>query len=185
MSLSEPYQQTPATPAGQHTDARQAAAAFLADIEDIEQDMRQTQADIAAEQTPRIPTSHRDTSPLPAIGTTQPVTQPGRPPMSQRATDASTLMLTGSIAYAIVGGTTAGVMAVSEYADPTVCGIVFAAPALFALAVARVFKRAADASAAAPPQITQYYSGDVHQDHTQITTSTRGVIAYSRNNLPN
>lgn len=184
MSRSEPYQQTPATTDGQHADARQAAAAFLADIEDIEQDMRQTQADIA-EQTPRIPTFHRDTSPLPAIGTTPPVTQPGRPPMSQRATDVSTLMLTGSIAYAIVGGTTAGVMAVSEYADPTVCGIVFAAPALFVLAVARVFKRAADAREAAPPQITQYYSGDVHQDHTQITTSTRGVIAYSRNNLPN
>lgn len=44
------------------------------------------------------PTTYRDPSPNPTIGTTPPVPQPGRPPMSQKATDASMLMLAAGAA---------------------------------------------------------------------------------------
>lgn len=130
-------------------------------------------------------TAYRDDTPLPIVGSNPPVPQPGRPPMSQRATDASALMLSGGVTTVMVGGTASLVMVASGHADPTVCAIVFVAPAVLVLALSRLMKRAKDVAAAAPPTIHQHYTGTIHQDQRSITSTTRGVIATNRNQLPN
>ncbi|MEV3875287.1 hypothetical protein [Streptomyces sp. NPDC049906] len=120
------------------------------------------------------PAAYRDTSPVPAHGDTPPVVQPGRPPMSQAATDTSVLMLTGATATAMVGGTTALVMYASQFADPVVCGLVFGAPTTLVLALARLTKHTRP-----EPEIHHHYEGPVHQDQRTITT--RGVWATTNN----
>ncbi|GGX42991.1 hypothetical protein [Streptomyces fructofermentans] len=119
-------------------------------------------------------TSYRDTSPLPAVGTAPPVAQPGRPPMSRRATDASALMLTGSVLTATVGGAATAVLWASGHADPAVCAIVFGAPAVLVLALGRFVRRMGEA---APEEHHHHYTGPVHQDHTEVHSTTRGVWA--------
>jgi hypothetical protein len=126
-------------------------------------------------------TSYRDDSPLPVVGTTPPVPQPGRPPMSQRATDASALMLSGGVATALVGGTASLVMVASGYADPVVCAIVVGSPAVLVLALSRLVRRVKETVEAAPPTHHHHYTGSVTQDSRSISTTTRGVIANTRN----
>ncbi|MFJ3141697.1 hypothetical protein ACIPJM_04500 [Streptomyces halstedii] len=128
-------------------------------------------------------TSYRDNTPVPAVGAALPVAQPGRPPMSQRATDASALMLAGGAATVMVGGGASLVMLASGYADPTVCAIILGGPAVLVLAVSRLVSRA-KAGVEAPPPVTKNYYGTVHQDTRTITNHTRGVIANNRNQLP-
>lgn len=188
MTPPEPYQQTPATTAGQRATAQDAAASFLADIDAIEQKMRDADAEIAAEQTPRIPTFYKDLSKPPAIGTMPPVQQPGRTAMSQKATDDSVRMLSFGAMSILASAGAYLVMKGSEVADPTVIGCICAAPVGLAvpiLAIGSLLRRTKEVVEAAPPQITQYYSGDVYQQHTEITTSTKGVIAHSRNDFFN
>lgn len=127
------------------------------------------------------PTAYRDDSPLPAVGSTPPVPQPGRPPMSQRATDASALMLSGGAASLLVGGSASLVMLASGSADPVVCAVVLGAPTVLVLAIGRLAGRAKAAVEAVPPTHHHHYAGDVHQDQRSINTTTRGVIANTRN----
>ncbi|AIR99100.1 hypothetical protein [Streptomyces glaucescens] len=126
--------------------------------------------------TAATPTAYRDDSPLPHIGSTPPVAQPGRPPMSQGATDASVLMLSGGAAVSMTGLTAAVLMYASHTANPVVCAIVFGAPTAFLLALARLAKRAKPA-----PEIHQHYTGPVHQDQRTLHTTTRGVWAKTNN----
>lgn len=140
-----------------------------------------TDAEAAAEARRIIaaeygPTAYRDTTPVPVHGDTPPVVQPGRPPMSQGATDASVLMLAGGATTAMVGGTAAVLLWVSQFADPVVCGLVFGAPTALVLALARLAKRAKPA-----PDIHQHYTGPVHQEHHHTHTTTRGVWAKTTN----
>lgn len=123
------------------------------------------------------PTAYRDDSPVPAYGSTPPVVQPGRPPMSQGATDASVLMLAGGTATAMVGGTAAVLMYVSQFADPVVCGLVFGAPTALVLALARLANKAKPA-----PDIHHHYDGPVYQDRRTVHTRTTGVWAKTNNN---
>ncbi|MFH8804072.1 hypothetical protein ACH4F6_31540 [Streptomyces sp. NPDC017936] len=125
-----------------------------------------------------LATAFRDDSPLPRHGAAPPVPQPGRPPMSQGATDASALMLSGSVLTATLGGSATAILWASGHADPAVVATVFGAPAIFALAIARVLKRAKDA---APDQHHHHYSGPVYQDQRTQQTSTRGLIARTHN----
>jgi hypothetical protein len=127
---------------------------------------------------PDTPTTYRDDTPLPARGDTPPVVQPGRPPMSQGATDASVLMLTGGATTAMVGGTAAVLMWVSQFADPIVCGLVFGAPTALVLALARLAARAKDA---VPDVHHHHYDGPVHQDQRTVHTRTTGVWAKTTN----
>lgn len=122
------------------------------------------------------PTAYRDTTPVPAHGDTPAVAQPGRPPMSQGATDASVLMLAGGTTTAMVGGTAAVLMYVSQYADPIVCGLVFGAPTALVLALARLIKRAKPA-----PDIHHHYQGPVYQDRRNVHSRTNGVWAKTNN----
>ncbi|MCF3129854.1 hypothetical protein [Streptomyces olivochromogenes] len=122
------------------------------------------------------PTAYRDDTPVPAHGDTPPVVQPGRPPMSQGATDASVLMLAGGAATAMVGGTAAALMYVSQFADPVVCGLAFGAPTALVLALARLAKRAKPA-----PDVHHHYQGPVHQDRRTVHSRTTGVWAKTNN----
>ncbi|MEU6301700.1 hypothetical protein [Streptomyces chartreusis] len=122
------------------------------------------------------PTAYRDDTPAPAYGTTPPVAQPGRPPMSQGATDASVLMLAGGTATAMVGGTAAVLMYVSQFADPLVCGLVFGAPTALVLALARLA-----AKAKPDPDVHHHYEGPVYQDRRNVHTRTTGVWAKTNN----
>ncbi|WP_405818245.1 hypothetical protein OG241_25630 [Streptomyces sp. NBC_01390] len=122
------------------------------------------------------PTAYRDTTPVPAHGDALPVAQPGRPPMSQGATDASVLMLAGATATTMVGGTAGVLMYLSQFADPIVCGLVFGAPAALVLALARLAHRAKPA-----PDVHHHYEGPVYQDRRHVHTRTTGVWAKTNN----
>lgn len=122
------------------------------------------------------PTAYRDDSPVPAHGDAPPVVQPGRPPMSQGATDASVLMLAGGTATAMVGGTAAVLMYVSQFADPIVCGLVFGAPTALVLALARLAQRAKPT-----PDVHHHYEGPVYQDRRNVHSRTTGVWAKTKN----
>lgn len=122
------------------------------------------------------PTAYRDDTPAPAYGTAPPVIQPGRPPMSQGATDASVLMLAGGTATAMVGGTAAVLMYLSQFADPLVCGLVFGAPTALVLALARLAAKAKPA-----PDVHHHYEGPVYQDRRNVHTRTTGVWAKTNN----
>ncbi|WP_030780300.1 hypothetical protein [Streptomyces sp. NRRL S-920] len=105
-----------------------------------------------------------------------PVAQPGRPPMSQGATDASVLLLAGGTTTVMVGGTASVLMYVSQFADPIVCGLVFGAPTALLLALARLAKRAKPA-----PDIHHHYQGPVHQDRRTVHSRTTGMWAKTNN----
>ncbi|MCX5522605.1 hypothetical protein OG342_06970 [Streptomyces bobili] len=118
-----------------------------------------------------------DSTPQVVIGTAPPVPQPGRPPMSQRAVDASTIMLSASAATIPPGAITIGVMLASGYADPIVIGMICAAPAAVAvpiIALARLLRGARPAG-----DIHHHYEGTVHQQ--TVHSSNRGVWAKTDN----
>jgi len=102
--------------------------------------------------------------------------------MSQRATDASRLMLAAGMATVPPGLIAIGILVASEHADPTVIGMICAAPAALAvpiLAVASVLRRAKAVVEAAPATHHHHYNGTV--DQRSINSRTRGVIAHTRN----
>ncbi|MFH9579100.1 hypothetical protein ACH4MO_14015 [Streptomyces globisporus] len=125
-------------------------------------------------------TYHRDDTPLPAVGTAPPVEQPGRPAMSQKATDTSVLMLAAGATTVMVSGSAAGLMYFSQFADPVACAIVLGAPVALVMAVSRLVSKA---RAAAPQPITNHFHGNVHHDTRNVTSTTRGVIANNRNRM--
>ena len=168
MQLPEPYQQQ--AQAGQTIPGRPANDQAQKLIEAVNEALADQHA-----------TSYRDDTPLPVVGTAAPVPQPGRPPMSQRATDASALMLSGGVTTALVGGSASLVMVASGSADPVVCAIVVGAPTALVLALGRLVGRVKDTVETAPPTHHHHYNGDVVQDSRSITTTTRGVIASTRN----
>jgi hypothetical protein len=136
--------------------------------------------EVIKEHTDRL-TAYRDPTPLPQFGPTPPVPQPGTPPMSQRATDISRVMLYGGVATVPPGLITIGVLVASQHADPTIIGMICAAPAAIAvpiLAIARLVRRAGEA---APPVTNNNYTGPVYQDQRNVHSSTRGVWAKTTN----
>nr|WP_014696943.1 hypothetical protein [Streptomyces sp. FR1]AFI44046.1 hypothetical protein pFP4.47 [Streptomyces sp. FR1] len=135
----------------------------------------------AIEDAMRTPTSYRDETPVPPIGSALPVPQPGRPPMSQKATDASALMLSAGVASLPLGAAVTGILWASGTADPAVVGMICGAPAALILALSRLVR---GVKQAAPDVHHHHYEGDVHQDHRTYTTETRGVWAHTRNQLP-
>lgn len=122
-------------------------------------------------------TSYRDDTPLPQHGPTPPVPQPGRPPMSQSATDASALMLSGSVLTLAIGGTTTAVLWASGYADPAVIALIAGAPTALVLALGRLLRGAKTAQ----PEQHHHYAGPVYQDQRNVHSHTRGVWAKTTN----
>ncbi|MBX7471257.1 hypothetical protein K1Y80_34935 [Streptomyces sp. MAG02] len=131
--------------------------------------------------TAPVATFYKDPIPAPAVGTAPPERQPGRAPMSQRATDISGIMLSAGLASVPISGGISLVLWTVGHVDPVVVGIICVAPVAFLGALSRVFKSAKAVVEAAPPVIHQHYEGTVIQDNTEVTTTTRGVIARTTN----
>ncbi|WP_225826828.1 hypothetical protein [Streptomyces naphthomycinicus] len=127
---------------------------------------------------PETPTAYRDTTPVPRYGTALPVAQPGIPPMSQRATDASRLMLTGGLATVPPGLIAIGLLIASRHADPTVIALLLGAPAVPILALVRLLRRGKEAM---PDVHHHHYAGPVYQDQRNLHTTTRGMWAKTTN----
>ncbi|GAP46894.1 hypothetical protein [Streptomyces azureus] len=124
-------------------------------------------------------TSYRDQTPLPRYGDAPPVPQPGIPPMSQRTTETARAVMFCSLATVPPGLIAVAVMVASEHANPTVIGMICAAPAAIAvpiLALARLLRRAGQA---APAEIHQHYTG--HVDQRTVQTKTTGLWAKTNN----
>ncbi|MFI0822342.1 hypothetical protein ACH4TX_41780 [Streptomyces sp. NPDC021098] len=128
------------------------------------------------------PTSFRDHTPLPAVGLTPPVAQPGRPPMSQKAADISGVMVASSIPTFALGATATGILWASGKADPAVIALICAAPTTFVFALSRLMKHVKQTVEAAPAEHHHHYNAPVH--HQTVNTQTRGVWATTRNELP-
>jgi hypothetical protein len=111
-------------------------------------------------------TSYRDDSPVPTVGTAPPVAQPGRPPMSQKAVDASALMLSAGVASLPIGGMTSLVLYALGHVDPVSLGIGAGAPVVLVLAISRLLARAKQVVEAAPAEHHHHYAGDVYQRHS-------------------
>ncbi|MFF3094168.1 hypothetical protein [Streptomyces cyaneofuscatus] len=126
-------------------------------------------------------TSHRDETPLPAVGATPPVAQPGTPPMSQWAIDASGVLKAVSVASLPIGGA----LWIVGQVEPLTLAVIFGSPAVAALAVARLVAKVKDANQSTPQPVTNHFHGTVHQDTRTVTSTTRGVIANNRNQTPN
>jgi len=169
--LPDPTQPT-APKAGQpHVDTT--ANDLLHSIETAMQDAAQR---IAAEQTPRIPTFYKDPTETPQIGTAPPVMQPGRAPMSQKAADATGLILAVGIAAPLIGGGFALAMWGTSLANFKVIGAIAGGVIGIALAVKSLLGSARDVVEAAPPTIHQHFDGAVvHQDHSTHEHKSSGV----------
>jgi hypothetical protein len=123
------------------------------------------------------PTSYRDDSSVPSYGPTPPVAQPGRPPMSQRATDFSGLMLTGSVASLSVGGATSLVLYTLGQVDPVTLAVGAAGPVALVLAVGSLIRSAGRATT----EHHHHYNGSVRQETTNVSSTTKGLFARNRN----
>ncbi|MEV6854740.1 hypothetical protein AB0M89_13135 [Streptomyces microflavus] len=122
-------------------------------------------------------TSYRDTTPLPAVGSTPPVQQPGQPAMSQWATDASGVLKAVGAASIPIGGA----LWIVGQIEPWALGIILGSPVIAALALARLVAKVKDANQAAPQPATNHYHGTVTQQAHITTTTTKGVIAKTQN----
>ncbi|MDQ0809846.1 hypothetical protein QFZ63_001560 [Streptomyces sp. B3I7] len=138
--------------------------------------------EVAASEAQRLiaaayrPTSYRDTTPVPTVGSAPPVAQPGRPPMSAKAVDDSARMLTASVLVATSGGAATAILWASGHANPAVVGLVFGAPTALVLALGRLAKRVRP-----EPDVHHHYEGPVYQDQRNVHSSTRGVWAKNTN----
>jgi hypothetical protein len=119
-----------------------------------------------------VPTAYRDDTPLPAVGSTPPVAQPGRPPQSAKAVDDSVRMLAASVLVIATGVSGSGLMIASDYADPVVVGLICAAPPVALLSLKRVVNALGKAAKdAAPTEIHNH--GPVVHDHREVTNNNR------------
>lgn len=126
-------------------------------------------------------TAYRDPTPIPTIGTAEPVPQPGRPPMSQRATDASALMLSAGVASLPIGGVTSLVLYTLGHVDPVTLAIGAAGPVALVLATGALIRSATRSLQGVITENNHYYSGTVHQEHRNVSTETKGLFAKTIN----
>lgn len=176
-ALPEPYQRyaqsgtRPTLPHEHRTRTSDAAA---------EQPRLLTDAVIEAAVDDAIEKARRyDTTPEAVIGSMPSVAQPGIPPQSRAAVDYAVRVLSTGVATALCSGGVSLVMAVSQVADPVVCGIVFGAPVGVAVPVAALSSLVKRYKQAGPSTVVNHYSGPVYQQHTH--TETRGVWARTTN----
>ncbi|MFE7365925.1 hypothetical protein [[Kitasatospora] papulosa] len=150
-------------------------------LSELEADARARQLIDAAYRP--TPTSFRDETPVPTYGPTPPVVQDGRPPMSQRATDASALMLSGSVAALSVGGATSLVLFTLGQVDPTTLAVAGAAPVALVLAVGSLLRSVGKAKADMHTETHNHFTGSVRQETTNVSSTTKGLFARNRNDI--
>ncbi|MFF2168147.1 hypothetical protein ACFVWP_46955 [Streptomyces sp. NPDC058175] len=137
----------------------------------------------AVEDALRTPTSFRnDELPdAPAIGTTPPVVQPDTRRVPQWATGIAVASI--GIGAGVTGIGCGAWLIFQGLSSVTLLGVIaIAAPfvgiATVAMAIGAAISKAKRAST------TNIYRGPVVQDQRQVTTTTRGVWAQTRNQLP-
>lgn len=138
--------------------------------------------------TAPLTTRYRDITPTPTQGSAVPAPQPGaRPPMSQRATDISVLMLSAGAASLPVGGATALVLWQLSSVPATTLAVTAAIPAGLLATVgiaARMLGRAVrDGATALPDTTVHHHHGPTHVQHTELHTDTRW-LGKTVNQLP-
>lgn len=141
----------------------------------------------ALSETAPTATAHRDSTPPRPTGA-QPVPQPGRPPMSQRATDHASVVLAYGIASVPAGGALAGVLWALSRVDPAVLALAGLAPVGLVGAVGVVGKMlsrsAREVAEVLPPaEVHHHHGGPTYIDHTEVRTVTRG-LGRTVNQLP-
>jgi hypothetical protein len=107
--------------------------------------------------------------------TTPPARKPERPAMSSKATD----MIAFGGMFLMVSAGGGIIMVASDFADPTVIGMICAAPAVLALpilALARLAKRVKP-----EPEIHHHYTGPVYQDQRNVHSKNTGVWVKNTN----
>ncbi|MEU8883878.1 hypothetical protein [Streptomyces hydrogenans] len=121
----------------------------------------------------------RDDSPVPSVGDALPVAQPGRPPMSPRATDASVVMLAGGAGVLMAGGGAGFALWALAGVSPVTLALAVGAPVAVVAALARLVRSAGQAAAQAAPVTHHHtYVGPVTQTNTSTTATTaRGLFA--------
>jgi hypothetical protein len=122
--------------------------------------------------------SYRDDTPVPEIGDAPPVAQPGIPPMSSKATDASVMMIAGGFLSLCLGTATSAVLYFSGQADPVVVGCICAAPPVAFFSLRGLVK---SLKGAAPDEIHNHYTGPVHVDQRETRTENKGVWVKNTN----
>lgn len=127
------------------------------------------------------PTAYRDSTPNPTIGAAEPVPQPGRPPMSQKATDASALMLAAGGASLPIGGATSLVLYTLGHVDPAALAIGAAAPVALVLAVGSLIRAASRGLQGIGAEHHHHYNGPVSQKVRTTSTQTSGLFAKTIN----
>ena len=111
--------------------------------------------------------------------TTPPARKPERPAMSSKATDDSVRMIAFGGMFLMVSAGGGIIMVASDFADPTVIGMICAAPAVLALpilALARLARRAKP-----EPEVHHHYTGPVHQDLRNVENKNSGVWVKNTN----
>lgn len=143
-------------------------------------------ADWASKTTPTA-THYLNPNPTPTIGTAAPVPQPGRPPMSQKATDHASLVLVYSLSSLPIGASCSLVLWAVANVPAEVLAIAALAPVGLVGAIgiaARLIGRAvADGASALPHNYTHHHSGPTYVHHTELRTTTRG-FGRTHNQLP-
>ncbi|MGW3378131.1 hypothetical protein [Streptomyces hydrogenans] len=126
-----------------------------------------------------LATSYRDPAPVPAVGDALPVAQPGRPPMSAGATDASVVMLAAGGGVLMAGGGVGFALWALAGVDPLTLAVAAGAPVAILAALSRLVRRAGQAAQQAAPVTHHHtYTGPITQTHhTATTTTARGMFA--------
>ncbi|MCZ4098029.1 hypothetical protein [Streptomyces sp. H39-C1] len=118
-------------------------------------------------------TQYRDIVPTPTNGDTMPYAQPGRAPMSQKATDHASLILAYSFGSLPVGAALSLVLWSLSSVDATTLTIAAATPAVLVGTIgvaARMIGRAVrdGASALPPPSTVHQHTGPTYVHHTAV-----------------
>ncbi|MEU0603592.1 hypothetical protein ABZ484_36020 [Streptomyces sp. NPDC006393] len=127
---------------------------------------------------PEVPTSYRDTSPLPAYGDTPPVLQPDRRIVPAWA--AGTAVAGIGVGAACVGVGCGVWLACQGFAAVSLTSVLFVTlPIAAVAAVVAAMGSALRSLKAAHTEHHHHYAGPVRQENT--TTHTRGVFARTTN----
>ncbi|PKW05584.1 hypothetical protein SAMN05428944_7390 [Streptomyces sp. 1222.5] len=136
----------------------------------------------ACQPVAQIPTAYRDTVPLPAYGTTPPITQPESRIVPAWA--AGTAVAGIGVGAAFVGIGCAIWLACQGFAAVTLTSVLFITLPIAALAaVITAIGSAARAVKATRTTTHHHYAGPVRQETNTITAPAYGLIARNRNEL--
>ncbi|MGW7403422.1 hypothetical protein ACWGI9_06760 [Streptomyces sp. NPDC054833] len=132
--------------------------------------------------TPQMPTSYRDTTPLPAYGTTPPVVQPDHRIVPAWAAGTAVAGIGTGAAFVGIG---CGIwLACQGFAAVTLTSVLFVTLPIAAMgAVAAAIGSALRSLKATHNETHHHYAGPVQQETNQITAPAYGLIARNRNEL--